>query len=43
LILNDQHLFKNFFAHIKKQYKENEKQIRDHYPEFAKSMDIFFN
>jgi hypothetical protein len=43
LILNDQQLFRNFFAHIKKQFKENEKVIRENYPDFAKTMDHFCN
>ena len=43
LILNDQQLFRNFFAHIKKQFKENEKVIRENHQEFAKTMDYFCN
>ena len=36
-------MFRNFFAHIKKQFKENEKVIRENYAEFAKTMDCFCN
>lgn len=43
LILNDKKLFKQFFAHIRRQFKENEKVIRENYAEFAKTMDFFSN
>lgn len=37
LIMNDKNCFKQFFLFIKKSYKENELEINEKYPAFAKT------
>lgn len=43
LIMNDQQHFKHFFAHIKKQFKNNEAEIKEKYPDFAKVIENFMS
>lgn len=41
LIMNDKNCFKQFFLFIKKSYKENEQEIIEKYPQFAKMFQDF--
>jgi hypothetical protein len=39
--MNDSQHFKQFFAHIKMQYKKDENIIKEKYPDFAKLIESF--
>lgn len=41
LILNDQKHFKQLVLHVKQEFLQNEAQIREYYPRFAQSYDLF--
>jgi hypothetical protein len=41
LIINDSQHFKQFFAHIRRQYKNKESLIKEKYPEFTKLIESF--
>ncbi len=41
LIMNDSQHFKQFFAHIRRQYKKDEALIKERFPEFTKLIDSF--
>jgi hypothetical protein len=41
LIMNDSQHFKQFFAHIRRQYKKDEGLIKERYPEFTKLIESF--
>jgi flagellar motility protein MotE (MotC chaperone) len=43
LIMNDSQHFKEFFAHIRSQYKKNHVVIKEKYPEFTKIIESFLN
>lgn len=41
LIMNDSHHFKQFFVHIKRQYKKDEAYIKENFSEFTKIVESF--
>jgi hypothetical protein len=43
LIMNDSQHFKQFFAHIRRQYKKDEAVIKEKFPEFTKLVDSFMS
>lgn len=43
LIMNDSQHFKEFFAHIRSQYKKSQVVIKEKYPEFTKIIESFLN
>ncbi len=43
LIMNDSQHFKEFFTHIRGQYKKNSNIIKEKFPEFTKLIESFLN
>ena len=43
LIMNDSQHFKEFFAHIRSQYKKSNAIIKENNPEFTKIIENFLN